>query len=260
MERRVHAGARCAFAAGTAIGWHSGWVGRRRRAGLARMHQPTGCGTCAATGAAAEFRRRQRVQFRRRSDRARRRDIGGPRAMARRRRLRLHDHRQCAVAARCLERCGPARSNGPCRSHPARCSRWRGATTSRSGPHATRSRARGAATDVAEAWQCRVDDTARVATKAGDFDTFRVACSMNTVPPGTTLTRTFFYAPAIDYYVRGEDEPPREKPWRSRSPDTRPRSHRCRRRRHGRAGPRGRRRWRLSRVAKRCRGATRRPA
>ena len=63
----------------------------------------------------------------------------------------------------------------------------------------------GAVTDVAEAWQCRVDDTARVATKAGDFDTFRVACSMSTVPPGTTLTRTFFYAPAIDYYVRRED-------------------------------------------------------
>ena len=60
-------------------------------------------------------------------------------------------------------------------------------------------------TDVAEAWQCRVDDTARVATKAGDFDTFRVACSMSTVSPGTTLTRTFFYAPAIDYYVRRED-------------------------------------------------------
>ena len=63
----------------------------------------------------------------------------------------------------------------------------------------------GAVTDIAEAWQCRVDDTARVATKAGDFDTFRVACSMSTVPPGTTLTRTFFYAPAIDYYVRRED-------------------------------------------------------
>jgi surface antigen len=63
----------------------------------------------------------------------------------------------------------------------------------------------GTVTDVAEAWQCRVDDTARVATKAGEFDTFRVACSMSTVPPGTTLTRTFFYAPAIDYYVRRED-------------------------------------------------------
>jgi surface antigen len=63
----------------------------------------------------------------------------------------------------------------------------------------------GAATEIAETWQCRVDDTARVATKAGDFDTFRVTCTLDTVPSGTTLTRTFFYAPAIDYYVRRED-------------------------------------------------------
>jgi hypothetical protein len=63
----------------------------------------------------------------------------------------------------------------------------------------------GAVTDIAETWQCLVDDTARVATKAGDFDTFRVTCSMVTAPPGATLTRTFFYAPTIDYYVRRED-------------------------------------------------------
>ena len=118
----------------------------------------------------------------------------------------------------------------------------------------------GAVTDIAESWQCRVDDTARVATKAGDFDTFRVACSMSTVPPGTTLTRTFFYAPAIDYYVRREDRTAAGKPWRSRSPDTRRRSHRCRPRRCGHARPRGRRRWRPSRAAQRCRGATQRPA
>jgi surface antigen len=63
----------------------------------------------------------------------------------------------------------------------------------------------GAITDIAESWQCRVDGTARVATKAGDFDTFRVACTLTTTPPGDALTRTFFYAPAIDYYVRRED-------------------------------------------------------
>jgi surface antigen len=63
----------------------------------------------------------------------------------------------------------------------------------------------GAATDVAESWQCHVDDTARVATSVGQFDTFRVACSLTTTPPGAALTRTFFYAPAIDYYVRRED-------------------------------------------------------
>jgi hypothetical protein len=74
----------------------------------------------------------------------------------------------------------------------------------RAARHTTENRG-GATTDIAESWQCRVDDTARVATKAGDFDTFRVACTLNTVPPGPTLTRTFFYAPAIDYYVRRED-------------------------------------------------------
>jgi surface antigen len=63
----------------------------------------------------------------------------------------------------------------------------------------------GAVTDIAESWQCRVEDTAHVSTKAGEFDTFRVVCSLNTVPPGAALTRTFFYAPAIDYYVRRED-------------------------------------------------------
>jgi len=63
----------------------------------------------------------------------------------------------------------------------------------------------GAANEIAETWQCRVDDTARVATKAGDFDTFRVTCSLVTEPAGAALTRTFFYAPAIDYYVRRED-------------------------------------------------------
>jgi surface antigen len=63
----------------------------------------------------------------------------------------------------------------------------------------------GSVTDIAEVWQCRVDDTARVTTKAGDFDTFRVACLLSTVPPGAALTRTFFYAPAIGYYVRRED-------------------------------------------------------
>jgi surface antigen len=69
----------------------------------------------------------------------------------------------------------------------------------------TVARADGAVTHLAELWQCRVADTASVATGAGDFDTFRVACTLSTDPPDTTLTRTFFYAPAIDYYVRRED-------------------------------------------------------
>ena len=102
----------------------------------------------------------------------------------------------------------------------------------------------GAVTDIAESWQCRVDDTARVATKAGDFDTFRVACSMSTVPPGTTLTRTFFYAPAIDYYVRREDRTAAGETlaitltgYTTAEPSLPAQAV-------GRARPRGRRRWR----------------
>lgn len=63
----------------------------------------------------------------------------------------------------------------------------------------------GTTANVAETWQCRADGTARVTTEAGDFDTFRVSCTMTTMPSVTTLTRTFFYAPSVDYYVRRED-------------------------------------------------------
>jgi len=63
----------------------------------------------------------------------------------------------------------------------------------------------GSLSELHEDWRCGVDGTARTATPAGDFDTFRVTCTMATVPPGPTLTRSFFYAPAIGYYVRRED-------------------------------------------------------
>jgi len=63
----------------------------------------------------------------------------------------------------------------------------------------------GKATEIAESWQCRVDGTARVGTPAGDFDTFRVDCTVSTVPASNVLTRTFYYAPTIGYYVRRED-------------------------------------------------------
>ena len=172
------------------------------------MHQPAGCGTRAATGAAAEFRRGQRVQLRRRSDRARRRDIGGPGAMARRRATSSSRPPTMCCCRASPGATGTSEVNAPCRSRRARCSRCRRATASRSGPPATPSSPGGAATDTAEAWQCRVDGTARVATKAGDFDTFRVACSMSTVPPGATLTRTFFYAP-VDRLLRAQGGPNR---------------------------------------------------
>jgi hypothetical protein len=70
--------------------------------------------------------------------------------------------------------------------------------------HITDSRT-GAATELAEAWQCRVDDTERVAIHIGTFDTFRVVCSLNTGTEPQATLRTFYYAPAIDYYVRRVD-------------------------------------------------------
>jgi hypothetical protein len=63
----------------------------------------------------------------------------------------------------------------------------------------------GAVTELSEAWQCRVDDTERVAIQIGTFDTFRVVCSLNTGTEPQGTLRTFYYAPAIDHYVRRVD-------------------------------------------------------
>lgn len=60
-------------------------------------------------------------------------------------------------------------------------------------------------TTVAEAWHCRADGTARITTRAGTFDTFRVDCTLTTEPTTTSLTRSFYYAPAINYFVRRDD-------------------------------------------------------
>lgn len=70
--------------------------------------------------------------------------------------------------------------------------------------HTTDSRT-GAMTGLSEAWQCRVDDTERVAIQIGTFDTFRVVCSLNTGTEPQGTLRTFYYAPAIGYYVRRVD-------------------------------------------------------
>jgi len=59
---------------------------------------------------------------------------------------------------------------------------------------------------VAETWHCRADGTARIATRVGDFDTFRVDCTLATEPPTSGLTRSFYYAPAINYFVRRDDK------------------------------------------------------
>lgn len=63
----------------------------------------------------------------------------------------------------------------------------------------------GTASTVAETWHCRADGTAHIATRAGEFDTFRVDCALATEPPAPSLTRSFYYSPAINYFVRRDD-------------------------------------------------------
>ena len=63
-----------------------------------------------------------------------------------------------------------------------------------------------AAIIVAETWHCRADGTARIATRVGEFDTFRVDCALTTEPPTPRLTRSLYYSPAINYFVRRDDK------------------------------------------------------
>jgi hypothetical protein len=63
----------------------------------------------------------------------------------------------------------------------------------------------GTTADLTESWQCRVGDTERVTIQLGTFDTFRVVCSLSTGAEPQGIVRTFYYAPAIDYYVRRVD-------------------------------------------------------
>src|SRR5579883_1460595 len=61
---------------------------------------------------------------------------------------------------------------------------------------------------VQEHWNCSVVGTERVSTRVGDFDTWRVDCAMQEEPPVTghgLVQRSFYYAPAIGYYVRVEE-------------------------------------------------------
>lgn len=62
---------------------------------------------------------------------------------------------------------------------------------------------------VREDWRCDVAGAARVQTKAGDFDTWRVDCTMHESPPvnGNGVVRyNFYYATAVGYYVRAEEQ------------------------------------------------------
>jgi hypothetical protein len=60
-----------------------------------------------------------------------------------------------------------------------------------------------------ENWRCNVVDAVPVETRAGRFNTWRVACTMTEQPgsPGAGLVRrTYYYSPDIGFYVRREEE------------------------------------------------------
>ena len=61
---------------------------------------------------------------------------------------------------------------------------------------------------VQEDWVCKVIGAARVTTGAGDFDTWRVDCTLRETPPVTgsgLIRRSFYYAPDIGFYVRTDE-------------------------------------------------------
>lgn len=54
----------------------------------------------------------------------------------------------------------------------------------------------------AQSRRCRVDGVDKITVAAGTFDTFRIVCQGVAAPP---LTRVWYYAPRIGYYVRRDD-------------------------------------------------------
>lgn len=61
---------------------------------------------------------------------------------------------------------------------------------------------------VQEDWVCDVIGAVRVTTGAGDFDTWRIDCTMRETPAVTgngLIQRRFYYAPDIGFYVRTDE-------------------------------------------------------
>lgn len=62
-------------------------------------------------------------------------------------------------------------------------------------------------------WQCRVNGTQIVSVPAGMFDTFVVGCyRYRTGSPFKRQTRTFYYAPSLNHFVKRTDEFQRGRP------------------------------------------------
>lgn len=57
-------------------------------------------------------------------------------------------------------------------------------------------------------WYCRVEGTRKVAVRAGRFDTYAIECRRDSRFGGWRGTRTFYYAPAVGYYVLRVDRRP----------------------------------------------------
>ena len=100
---------------------------------------------------------------------------------------------------------GDRRINGdPTQLFPLEAGKEVGFTATRN----VRRSPRGRPVTVQEDWACGVFDPARVATKAGVFDTWRVTCTMRETPAVTSnglIRRNFYYAPDIGFYVRMEE-------------------------------------------------------
>ena len=58
---------------------------------------------------------------------------------------------------------------------------------------------------TAELWQCIVESREQTSVVAGIFDTYKIVCQLDTGTPGTTQSRSWYYAPAVGNYVRYVD-------------------------------------------------------
>jgi peptidoglycan hydrolase-like protein with peptidoglycan-binding domain len=58
---------------------------------------------------------------------------------------------------------------------------------------------------TAELWQCIVEGREQTSVVAGIFDTYKIVCRLDTGTPGTTQSRSWYYAPAVGHYVRYVD-------------------------------------------------------
>jgi peptidoglycan hydrolase-like protein with peptidoglycan-binding domain len=59
--------------------------------------------------------------------------------------------------------------------------------------------------EITETWRCQVGAEAELAVRAGTFATRRITCDGELQPDGTSLTKTWHYAPELGHYVLFEE-------------------------------------------------------